>query len=513
MREFPKDLDNVYMYLRKSRADIEAEMRGEGETLSKHKKALLELAHKNRYNIKQIFEEVVSGERIEYRPEMIKLLNDVEDGKCTAVLCMDIDRLGRGDMRDQGTIIAAFKESKTLIITPNKCYDLEDEFDEEYSEFEAFMARRELKMITKRMQRGRVASVKDGKYIGAVAPYGYDIGDNLILVPNDKADIVRMMFSWYVNEKIGTNRIANRLNEMKIKSPRGNLWSNYTVNAILKNEVYIGKMQWKKTFKDKKKKIQHFRPREEWISVEGKHTPLVDPDMYEKTQHIMKNKTKVPNRADLKIANPLSGIVYCEKCGKAMVRRPYSKQQPHMICANTHCKTKSTRFDYVEKEVITQLENWLLEYQVNVNMDQIEKELQGMNKTPIVVPESIINELENELKDLEKQQNNLHDFLERGIYDVDTYLKRNKNIVARINETKEALDSAKYEIEQQKKKEQAKTDLLPKIGHVIEAYKQTDDVEKKNNLLKQVIKRIYYKKEKNQVGNDFSLDFVIYLPD
>ena len=54
---------------------------------------------------------------------------------------MDLDRLGRGDMKDQGIILETFKESKTKIITPRKTYDLTDEFDEEYSEFEAFMAR------------------------------------------------------------------------------------------------------------------------------------------------------------------------------------------------------------------------------------------------------------------------------------------------------------------------------------------------------------------------------------
>ncbi|MFH5796928.1 recombinase family protein, partial [Clostridium perfringens] len=78
-----------------------------------------------------------------------------------------------GNMQDQGLILETLKKSKTKIITPRKTYDLTNEFDEEYSEFEAFMARKELKLITRRMQRGRIKSVEEGKFIASKPPYGY----------------------------------------------------------------------------------------------------------------------------------------------------------------------------------------------------------------------------------------------------------------------------------------------------------------------------------------------------
>ncbi|MED0681013.1 recombinase family protein [Aneurinibacillus thermoaerophilus] len=511
MREFPKDLNHVAMYLRKSRADIEAEMRGEAETLSKHKKALLELAYKNRYNVVKIYEEIVSGERIADRPEVIKLLTEVEDGVYDAVLCMDIDRLGRGDMRDQGTIIAAFKESKTLIITPQKSYDLEDEFDEEYSEFEAFIARRELKIINKRLQRGRLASVKEGKYIGTKPPYGYDRGKDLILIPNEKeAEIVRLIFHWYVNEKIGTCRISRRLNEMKILSPAGKQWSPYSVAAILKNEVYIGRMQWRKTYRNKKKGSGYIRPREEWVDVEGKHKPLVSKEMFQQAQRNLQNKTVVPNRTGLKITNPLAGLVRCGFCGAAMVKRPYVHQAPHIRCSNVNCRNKGTRFEYVERAVLNELEKWLKEYVVN--MEQVEKEVSVSTEVLPAISETVIQELEKQLSELEKQKNNLHDLLELGIYDVDTYLERNQNIMARIVDTKEALKNAKEEMARIHEQEATKENLLPCIRHIIEAYHRTDDIEKKNDLLKQIIKKVIYTKEKHQRGDNFSLEIFIFLP-
>ena len=83
------------MYLRKSRLDMEAEARGEGDTLARHRRTLLDLARRMGISITQIYEEVVSGETIDARPEVQKLLRDVEAGRWKGVLCMEVERLAR----------------------------------------------------------------------------------------------------------------------------------------------------------------------------------------------------------------------------------------------------------------------------------------------------------------------------------------------------------------------------------------------------------------------------------
>lgn len=128
---------------------------------------------------------------------MLRLLEDVEDGKYDAVLCMDLDRLSRGRMKDQGIILDAFKDSGTLIVTPEKTYDLSDEIDDELAEFKTFMSRREYKIINKRLQRGKAQTIRDGCYV-ANAPYGYrkvtiDRKPTLEIVESEAA-YVRMMF-------------------------------------------------------------------------------------------------------------------------------------------------------------------------------------------------------------------------------------------------------------------------------------------------------------------------------
>ena len=104
-------------YLRKSRME---EGMDTAEVLSRHRKALAEFAAAHGIHIIATYEEVVSGESLYARPEMLRLLEDVEEGRYDAVLVMDLDRLSRGRMKDQGIILDAFRDSGTPSSHPKR---------------------------------------------------------------------------------------------------------------------------------------------------------------------------------------------------------------------------------------------------------------------------------------------------------------------------------------------------------------------------------------------------------
>ena len=120
------------MYLRKSRSDMEAEARGEMETLSRHFSILTDLSKRMDILIKpeNIFREIVSGESISARPEVQKLLHNVQKGMYEGVFVVEVERLARGATSDQGIISDSFRWTHTKIITPTKIYDPDNEFDE-----------------------------------------------------------------------------------------------------------------------------------------------------------------------------------------------------------------------------------------------------------------------------------------------------------------------------------------------------------------------------------------------
>ncbi|SFJ82404.1 recombinase family protein [Thermoflavimicrobium dichotomicum] len=507
-------MERVAMYLRKSRADLEAEARGEGETLTKHKKMLLEVAKQQKLNIVKIYEEIASGESLIHRPEMMKLLKEVEIGLYDAVLVMDMDRLGRGNMQEQGLILETFKRSRTKIITPRKVYDLEDEFDEEYSEFEAFMARKEYKIINRRLQRGRIRSIEEGNYIGTRPPYGYQIAEDKngrFLIPHpDQAPVVRMIFEWYTHDdpdqRLGTNKIAHKLNELGIRTYTGKRWNDMLVLNIIKNEVYTGRIQWRKKVYKKptdlsKKRETETRPRSEWIDVEGKHEAIISEQLFQKAQEILKTRYHVPYYHERGIRNPLAGLIRCDMCGGTMIYRPYGRQKPHLICYNAYCSNKSSRFEYIEARLLESLRDWLDQYKMQFDI----ADTPPQNNFKIELLEVTIKNHQQELKNLESQKLRLHDLLERGIYDEETFLERSKHIANRMTELREKIEQALQDLEKERLKEQAQVNIIPRVEHVLDLYPKLDDPKQKNALLKSILDHCTYRKEKHQRNDEFTL--------
>ncbi len=483
-------MERVCIYLRKSRADLEAEERGEGETLAKHKKALLKIAKKQNLNIVKIREEIVSGESLMNRPQMLELLKEVEENQYDAVLVMDMDRLGRGNMKEQGLILETFQESKTKIITPRKTYDLSDEFDEEYSEFEAFMARKELKIINRRLQGGRVRSVEEGNYLGTRPPYGYlikKLDNGRTLEPHPKqAPIVEMIFNFYTKQ-IGAAMIANKLNQLGYKTYTGKEWDSSSVLTIIKNSVYTGMIKWKD------------------IEVKGKHEPIIDKETFDKAQQVLKSRYHVPYQLVNGVTNPLAGLIKCDHCGASMVYRPYSKQAAHLICYKSGCNSKSTRFEYVESRLINGLKHWLEQYKAQW---QAHKPIEEQSNNLFNINKSALSSLQRELYELEQQKNRLHDLLERGIYDEETFLERSNQLAERINQTRLSIKETKVNLQIEQERQQAEKNIIPKVQYVLDMYDKTDDAGQKNALLKTVLDKAVYRKEKHQQGDDFQL--VIY---
>lgn len=513
----PSTLEPACFYLRKSREDQEAEARGEGETLAKHKKALFKLAKHHGVNITCVFEEIVSGESIIHRPEMLSLLKEVEEGKWRSIWCMDVDRLGRGGMQDQGLILDTLKRANTQIVTPRKVYDLNDEFDEEYTEFEAFMARKELKLITRRLQGGRRRSVEEGNYIGTRPPYGYTLHNDTTgrtLIPHpEQAQVIKLIFDLYTNGQ-GSAKIAKELNRLGHSTYTGKPWEPSTVLNILKNEVYIGRIQWRKkeekksTNPDKKEDVRT-RPREEWIDVQGRHEPLVSKARFDQAKKILKEKYHVPYQLVNGQVNPLAGLIKCDMCGGAIVLRPYTNRLSHLICYNPQCPNKSTRFEYVEQALIHGVNNWLEKYQAEIGTTPTKT-----NSTDIVtIKEKILRGMTKERAELNQQKDRLHDLLEKGIYDEATYLDRSIKLSARIKEADSAILTAESDLSIEHRRQKAQKDIIPKVKKLLDGYYKTTDPVTRNKMLKAVLECAVYRKEKHQKGADFKLVIHPRLPE
>lgn len=509
--------ESVCIYLRKSRADREAEAHGDGETLARHERILLDLAKKKEYIVGAIYREVVSGETISARPVMQQLLREVESGMWDGVLVVEVERLARGDTIDQGIVSRAFQYSDTKIVTPTKVYDPNNEFDEEYFEFGLFMSRREYKTIKRRLNAGRISSVKEGKYCGNKPPYGYERvklekEKGYTLKPvSDQAAIVKMIYTWYAGdgcEQIGVAKIVRKLNDMGIKSVSGNDWTPASVQGILTNPVYIGKIRWngRKVVKTVQNgQVVKTRPRSKDILVcDGLHPAIISDNLYNSVQEIRKKNPSRPISIKNSIRNPLSGIVYCSKCGRAMVRRPYQKsgQEDTLLCPYTSCPTVSSKLSVVEKAVLDGIKEIAEEYKLN----NINVPSEAIN-SGIKSKQNLIQEKENELERLNIQKAKQYDLLEQGIYTTEVFLERSKAISVSIQTCSDTIGKLKEEIERDKNLIEQQSDFIPRCEELLNNYWSLD-AESKNKMLKSLIEKVIYTKDsKNTYGHGNEINF------
>lgn len=495
--------DQYAIYLRKSRADMEAESRGEGETLARHRASLLELAKKQQLSVTEVYEELVSGDTIQSRPEIQKLLQKVEKGAFAGVICMEIERLARGDSIDQGIIARTFKYSATKIITPAKVYDPSNEYDEEYFEFSLFMSRREYKTINRRMQAGRLASVKEGNYIGSSAPYGYKkVHDyenkcyTLEPVP-DEADAVRLMYDLYINHDLGYSKIATHLNNLGIKPKRIDTWSRPTVKAIIENPLYYGKLRW--NWRKNQKIMENGRIKitnpinHDYEVYDGLHPAIVDEAVWKRAEAIRKVNPHTRTKQSTELKNQFAGLMYCKLCGRAMVRRPYVNNDVFLMCNHNGCNCVSAKFEDVDKAVYDAI---VRTYREKLKSSDNNKINSNSNDA---IEKSIIKEIEK----IRSQQNKLYDLLEQGIYSTEVFVERS----GILNNKKQALEKELIKVKSEKVTEADIKEHLLRMKFIIYAYNRSMSIKEKNTLLKSIIKKIEY--ERTERGNKGSFKIAI----
>ena len=484
-------MERYLMYLRKSRMDTDFEEVSIAETLSRHRTTLEKFCKSKRLNVVEVLEEVVSGESLAARPQMMRLLELVSTGSYAGVVCMDIERLSRGSSMESGYIMQILQVNGCKIVTPGKTYDLQNESDEQFTDMKFMFSRYELKTITKRLVRGRNQSASEGKFMGSMAPYGYrayklpgEKGNSLMIVP-EEAKVVQMIFDMYGKQGIGYNTIAYKLNQMHIPSRVGE-WGQTSIANIINNEVYLGKIRWRKepvkrVVKDgmlAKKRVQN----DDYELYDGRHEAIITEEQWACAKAAQAKRNHPPTHKERHLQNPFASILYCEKCGAIMKRKVPKKSRtciPWYQCPTRGCDCKMIKCETVEKAIRDAMEEWLNNYIIQINSDQQPAE------DPIA---AALTAVRGQLAGLHLQQENICEYLEKGIYTVEMFSKRNASLAKEIKQlqTSEA-DLLRQQSEGDEKK-RTSSQLIPTAQHILEHYSLLS-VEEKNRLWKLVLKK------------------------
>lgn len=495
--------DEILVYLRKSRSDDP--LLSVEEVLARHEAMLDEWAEKylrEKIPEKNKYREVVSGETIADRPEIQVILKKIESPKIKAVLIVEVQRLSRGDLEDAGRIIKLFRFTNTLVITPQKTYDLHDEYDRDTFERELKRGNEFLEYTKKIMGRGKTLSVSQGNFIGSVPPYGYEKvwvmeGKRkcpTLAIKEDEANVVRMIFDMYLNKDMGTPNIAHALDALHIPPTKGDHWSQGTIKDIISNVHYIGKVKWNwrqtvPVVEDSE--VIKTRPRKgEYLIFDGKHEAIISEELFQATQE--KRGKNPRNRKTTTIVNPLAGIIYCKSCGRAMQMK-HTKQAGKVYLSyacydQVHCGSGSCTYDVMINAISDILKQSIADFEVHIKND---------NGDSIKLHENLIKTLEKKLKDINARE--LAQWEAQANPDPsmrmpqDIFRQLNERLQKEKEEVQEALHEAYETIPES-------VDYVAKVQTFRDAlnalHDPNKDAKEKNRLLKDCIERIEYNREK-----------------
>ena len=498
MAPINKNLPDMYaMYLRKSRKDMELEAMGEGETLARHHARLLNLAAKYDIHPDQIvvYKETVSGDSIDARPEMLRLLADVYAKKYKGVLVTEVERLARGNTKDQGEVADAFQATSTTIITETKVYDPHSETDQTFFEFGLFMSRQEYKTINRRQIAGKKTSVMEGNYLLPQRVFGYKIvryskKDRTLEIIPEEAKIVQMIFDWYTEERRTTDWIAKQLTEMKVqtikKKPE---WNRGTIRDMLSNPTFIGKVWWgkrrtrKEYNEDLGKLVKVVKADGIPEIYEGKHKGIITEEQFNKAQWVTESMKNPSLKYSSELINPTAGLIKCCDCGRNMIANQFgTRKTTRLKHPDTKlCKKKSLPLQDVVDALVDALKATIEDFEIKMEADD--------NKAEYARHQAMVDSMEAELAKLEKKRKKLFLDYEDEVYTRDEFIERKQHYHHEIEEIKKQIQEAQNAFPEPVDY----SEQIVNLHAMIDCIKNPDlSVKAKNDFLKQYIDRITY---------------------
>ncbi|MCG7337715.1 MULTISPECIES: cassette chromosome recombinase CcrB [Staphylococcaceae] len=307
----------------------------------------------------------VSGKTMN-RPELQRMLKDAKEGKLDCVMIYKTSRLAR-NTSDLLTIVEGLHKQNVEFFSLSENMKFDSNSGKLLLQILASFSEFERNNIAEGAFMGQLRRSQEGYYQGNL-PLAYDkIPDSKheLMINQHEANIVKYIFESYAKGH-GYRKIANALNHKGYVTKKGNPFSISAVTYILSNPFYIGKIQFAKykDWNDKRRKGLNDKP----VIAEGKHTPIISQDLWDKVQARKKQVSKKP-QVHGKGTNLLTGIIFCEKCGAAYaasnttntLKDGTKKRIRYYSCSNFRnkgskvCSANSVRADVIEKYVMDQI--------------------------------------------------------------------------------------------------------------------------------------------------------------
>lgn len=342
--------------------------------------------------------------------------------------------------------------------------------------------------------RGMTENAMRGNY-QARPPLGYRIehkGEPPVIVP-EEADVVRLIYHKYVNERLSLLEICRQLNSLGLKTSHNKEFEKRSLTYILQNISYTGKIRWNRT----ENETNRIKPEDEWIIADGKHPAIISTELFEAAQERMKSEYNPKHRKpSATVTHWLGGLLKCSACGRTLSTskqkdKRYGRTYFHFQCYGYLKGKCSVSHGISEKKVVPYildtirgiLDTQELEFEIKQTVSPDNKSEQEL--------------LLSALEKITKKEERIKQAYRDGIDTIEEY-KENKEIL--IKEKNELTQRLSELSDKQPTDIDYKKEMLQRVSSVYDML--LDDaipVVRKNEALKSIIEKIVYNKSENSI--------------
>lgn len=326
--------------------------------------------------------------------------------------------------------------------------------------------------LAEEVKRGMNEKVSRGEAV-TIPSFGYNIQNGIYIPDTETAPIVHEIFDDFLNGT-GMRAIATKLNDRGLRTRRGNRFENRTIEYILKNPVYIGKIRWTPTGKTQR----NFNNPDTMI-IDGQHKAIIDKDTWQAVQQKLSEIPKIkymrdksPNEAFM-----LQGLARCSNCGATLCMSAKHTSLQCYSYAHGKCNiSHSITIKKINKLVLDSIEKSITTGTFKLNIRS--------KPSTDTETQNIVNQIAREHKKLER----VKDAYENGVYTLEEFKISRTEIDNKIALLERRLsDTPKIDPDSERRK------LQDKIINILPALKSpATPEEEKNQLIKSFVERIIF---------------------
>ena len=459
-------------------------------------------------------DEGISGGSTKKRDNFNRMIRDAKAGVFDFIITKEISRFSRSTL-DSIRYTQELLDYNVGVFFQNDNINTLDTDSEFRLVIMAGVAQDEIRKLSERLKFGFRQAIKNGHVLGNDKLYGYDKKDCVLTVNEEEAEIIRIIFDLYGNQRLGTRTISKRLMELGYTSREGNTFNTLTIRHILENPKYKG---WycgnKSQSVDYRTKRNVLLDESEWVTYPDPSIPaIVSEELWNRANALYKRRREEmkSHSSGLSFHNryPYSAKIYCEEHGTTFHRQVIQTKKgqqevwqckvyrSHGRAACSAPQIRSSDLDVILSDIFKEL--------VRDKEKIIDSLVTVLTNIPKEVDYGKLRcQVENEMDDLERKKNRLLDLSIAGALTVEEFKERNDAFNAQIQECQGKLTAIRQEEENQSSEELD----IPAIRQALdEALRFTGEID--TALVATILDKVVVKKESTK--DDIHLDIFLKL--